>query len=185
MSQHQISGSSLKVAAQARFEKLLVQQQTSVDRRVPIDYRALGAARLQVLEASTCHSDHAPNARARRTTRKEQMIQRAAKESWYRIAPVMLEVKHLLQTNGVDNLYWLGTKPNGEGVCFSFLFPPGVSDALVEQLAGPLRHLIQQQSPVDDALSDGWQSMNPVKQVLSALYAMPLFKRTHLMTYID
>ncbi len=185
MSQHQASGSSRKVAAQARFEKLLVQQSPSNLPRV-IDYRALGDARLQVLEASTCHSDRAPtNARARRTKQKEQEVRRASEAAWHRTAPVMLEIKQLLQTNGVDNLYWLGVKPNGEGVCFVFLFPPGVSDALVEQLAGPVRQLIQRQSPVDDAMSHGWQSMNFVDQVLSALDAMPLFKRTNLMTDIN
>lgn len=185
MSQHQTSGSSRKIAAQARFEKLLVQQ-SSTDRLVPIDYRALGDARLQVMEASSCHSDRAPtNDRARRAKRKEQEVQRAAKTAFYRIAPALLEVKQLLLKNGVDNLYWLGTKPNGDGVFFVFIFPPGVSDALVEQLSGPVRHLIQRQSPIDDATSLGWDSMSIEDQFLYSMEAIPVFKRDHLMAYID
>ncbi len=151
-----------------------------------IDYRALCDARLQVMEASSCHSDRAPtNDRARRAKRKEQEVQRAAKTAFYRIAPVLLEVKQLLQTNGVDNLFWLGTNPNGEGVFFVFIFPPGVSDALVEQLSGPLSHLIQRQSPIDDATSLGWDGMSIEDQFTYAMAAIPLFNLDHLMDYIN
>lgn len=151
-----------------------------------IDYRALCDARLQVLDASACHSDRAPtNERARRAKKKEQRNRRAAEEAFNRIAPAMLEVKQLLQTNGVDNLFWLGTSPNGEGVFFVFIFPPGVSDALVEQLSGPLSHLIQRQSPIDDATSLGWDSMSIEDQFLYSMEAIPVFKRDHLMAYID
>lgn len=109
------------------------------------------------------------------------------KAAWSRIEPAMKEIGQLLRTNGVDNLYWIGSLSQGgaECECFEFMFPPGVDESTVEKLADPILDLVQKHSPDDDVYFYSWQSLDYIQQVRWAPDAIPVFKPVSPLFYIN
>lgn len=174
MSRNQMTA-RVRQASALKALKQVLNQQASPSRVGPIDYGALAAARLKLLDASSCHSVRVPRAHYQRALQLENQIQ----ASWCRIRPAMQEVWQLLEANGIENLYWIGPLSQGSACpdeFFEFMFPPWVPDALMDDLAFPIYSLIEKHA--GDALIQfqDWDTLTTAQQAHWAAQAIPLFR---------
>lgn len=168
------------------FEKELIPQASECLVH-PIDYGLLSHIRLRLLDDSTSHCVEMPPADYETDYKLDHKQTQKLKAAWSRIEPAMKEIGQLLRTNGVDNLYWIGSLSQGgdECECFEFMFPPGVEEPMVEKLADPILDLVQKHSPDDDVYFYGWYSLDYIQQVWLSGGAIPIFRTVSPLSYIN
>ena len=174
MSRNQMTA-RVRHASALKALRQVLNQQASPSRVGPIDYDALGAARLNLLDASSCHSVRVLRAHYQRALQLENQIQ----ASWCRIRPAMQEVGQLLDANGVENLYWIGPLSQGSACpdeFFEFMFPPWVPDALMDDLVVGIYSLMEKHARDEFIQFQDWDTLTTAQQTRWAARAIPLFR---------
>ena len=155
----------------------LTGQKAPVRGGIAIDYHALSDARRKVSAGLGHVRINITNAYYGSFLSLEREQAKRFDASWRLIEPAICSAAELLQGQGLDNLYWIGSRAlgtNAAGDPYEFVLPPGSDPARAVSLASTLAAHLSAGAQLECNVHI-WEAMAPEKQVLWEAEAVPLF----------
>lgn len=153
---------------------------------VALNYKALSDARYKVARAMGHNRPKITGAYYGSFASMERDQLRNFKRSWERIEYALKKVGALLESRGIENLYWVGAMSTGSRTSstYEFVFPMSVEPEKAVETGRDIAELVMNATG-DDCVVMSWESLPEVKAMLWQHEAVPLFRAISPLEYME
>jgi Integrase len=153
---------------------------------IVLNYKALSEARRKVSRAMGHNRPKITGAYYGSFMSLERDQLRNFKRAWGRIEYPLKKVGAILEKQGIENLYWVGSLSKGARTndIYEFVFPMGVEPEKAVEVGREISELVMSATG-DDCIVVPWESLPEAKAMIWEHEAIPLFKAVSPLEFMQ